>query len=178
MKSAKILLLGMYIHLLLSIIVPITIFIKGEWNSYTLGLLLFYVLMISAVHITGWICVAMAVNAYRKGDGGLLRNGLKLLKLGSIPFYILNFIYSFVVWFLLIGASRGLMGLLLPLPVAITCIMVFQSGCLGCCYVKYLKNQSKDHIKPAGIHYILQILPVFDVFSTIAIFRQFKANIL
>lgn len=111
MRSARIFLVGMYIHLFLSIVVPIGMILLKDrcWSSVGIGLFLGYLLMIGAVHLTGWISAGMAVSAYRSGEWEMLIKGWKLLKLSSIPFYILNFIYSLLAWIMLIGASRGLL---------------------------------------------------------------------
>ncbi len=174
MKSAKIFLTGMYLHLVLSLAVPIGIlyFCQDGWNALGIGLLVFYLVMIAAVHLAGWICVAMAVIANRKDqEGGLLR-GWKLLKLGAIPFHLLNFLYSFLAWFVLIGASRGILILLVPIPVFITCILIIQSGIVGICYLKCRFKKQNDAERPSGIHCVMQLLPVFDIISTVVILKK------
>lgn len=175
-KSAKLFLSGMYLHLLLSFAVPMGIMhlCSDGWNSAGIGLLVFYAVMICAVNISGWVCAGMAIYAYRRGKSEELRRSLKLLKLGSIPFYLLNFAYSFAVWGLLVGASRGMMFFLVPIPVFITCLMIFQSGCVGICYVKCLRNQPENGLKPSGVHYIMQLVSVLDIISTAVILRKYK----
>ena len=176
MKSAKVFLFGMYLHLFLSIAVPIIIILRDGWNGLTVALFLFYLFMIFCVGIAGWVCVIAAADAYKKGNDIFLKNGLKLLKIYSIPFYILNFAYSYIAWLSLIGASRGLMALLLPLPVCITCTMIFQSGILGCFYIKRLRKKADTSKKPHRIHYFLQILPLFDVLSSIIILKNCNSS--
>ncbi len=169
MKSAKVFLVGMYVHLFLSVLTPaiVLLFCKDGWNVLGVGVLLFYFAMIFAVHIAGWICVVRAVNVYHHNQTDLLRSGWRLLKLYTIPFYVLNFLYSFLVWFVLIGASRGIMFLLVPIPIIITCSMIFQSGCVGICYIMHVRDTAEDGSKPSKIHYLFQILGVVDVISTI-----------
>lgn len=176
MKSAKIFLAGMYLHLVLSIGVPIGIllFSQDGWNGLSIGLLLFYLAVILAVQIAGWICVVLAAAAYRQKKGDELRKGWKLLKLSSIPFYILNFAYSCLAWMALIGGSRGIMVIFLPIPIFITCLMVFQSGCVGICYVMYLRGQPENGGKPSRIHYLLQLVSVLDIVSTVVLLRAYK----
>ena len=57
----------MYIHLALSIAAPICILYRGRWERFTGGLFFFYLVMILVVHVTGWVCVGMAICAYRAG---------------------------------------------------------------------------------------------------------------
>ena len=175
MKSAKIFLAGMYVHLFLSVLTPVMVllFCKDGWNMLGVGALLVYFAMIFVVHIAGWICVARAVNAYHHNQPDRLRSGWKLLKLYTIPFYVLNFLYSFLVWFVLIGASRGIMLLLVPIPIILTCSMIFQSGCVGICYIMYIRDTAEDDSKPSKIHYLFQVLGVLDVISTVLLLCRY-----
>lgn len=172
----------MYLQLVLSIAVPVGIlyFSGGGGNATGAGLvvfylLVFYLLMIAAVQIAGWVCVAVGVVAYRRNNAAELRQSWKLLKLWSIPFYVLNFLWSFLVWFVLVGASRGILFLLVPIPVIITCLMIVQSGCVGICYIMLLRKRYGN--QPSGIHYVLQLLSVVDIISTITILKSYKGDI-
>lgn len=169
MKTAKLFLTGIYLHLFLSAVTPIGILLAGEWNRFSYGLFFFYLLMIGMMHLTGWICVGFSVAAYRRGYGEKLKKGVKILKLYSIPFYLLNFIISFVYWFFILAGSRGILFFLLPIPIVITCLIIFQTGCVGICYIMYLRKQLKNQKKPSGIHYLIQLIPVLDVISTLYI---------
>lgn len=176
MKTAKIFLAGMYLHLVLSVATPIGILalcLESGWNAAGLGLLAFYLLMIVLVQIWGWITVSRAVAAYRRGRSAALWQGWRLLKLGSIPFYILNFLWSCLVWFILVGASRGILFLLVPIPVCITGLMVVQTGCVGACCLKILRSQAEGTRRVHGIHYLLQLLPVLDVISTLVVLKRY-----
>lgn len=188
MRSAKIFLAGMYTHLVLSIAAPICIVYRGRWESFTAGLFFFYLVMIAAVHVTGWVCAGMGVYAYQSGRYEQLRQGWKLLKLWSIPFYILNFLYSVLAWGALIGASRGLMLLFIPIPILITCSMIIQSGCVGICYIRYLRKQAPEETRtlcpsaapsavssavPSAFHYLLQLVAVADMISTWIVLRRY-----
>ncbi|MCI8946576.1 MAG: hypothetical protein HFI91_05855 [Lachnospiraceae bacterium] len=181
MRSARIFLVGMYIHLFLSIVVPIGMILLKDrcWSSVGIGLFLGYLLMIGAVHLTGWISAGMAVSAYRSGEWEMLIKGWKLLKLSSIPFYILNFIYSLLAWIMLIGASRGLLIFLVPIPVFLTCSMIVQSGIYGICVVRYLRRTAKcgavsgEGRNLSAVHYVLQLVSILDIVSTIMIVKRY-----
>ncbi len=176
MKSAKIFMIGMYLHLIFSIAIPFMIVLVSSegWGNLSMFLFIGYLIFIVAVLIMGWICVGIGVSAYRQSEYAKLRKGLKLLKLGTIPFYILNFIYSVVVWFIIIGASRGILVILAIIPILITCTMIVQSGCIGICYIKYLRQKNQG--KPHAIHYFLQLISVFDVISTLIILHKYREN--
>lgn len=176
MKSANVFLWAMYLHLLFCIGVPVGIFIlcmEDGWNAAGVGLLLLYWLETVAVQIIGWVCAAMAVVAYRQEKWEELLKAWKQLKLKTIPFYVVNFLYSFLIWFILVGASRGIMILLVPVPIIYTCTMIVQSGCVGICYIKHLRRHREDGKKPSGIHYVWQLLAVFDIISTVVTLKTY-----
>lgn len=181
MKSAKIFLAGMYIHLLLSILIPgLAIVLAAFFWTDTLAILfdfliLFYLLMIGIVHILGWISAGFAVCAYQAGEYEKLRRGWTVLKIWSVPFYILNFLYSFIVWGTLVGASRGILVILVPIPIFITCSMVVQSGFHGICYVMFLRKRPAIHKRPSEVHYAFQLVPMLDILSTIILLRKYPA---
>lgn len=145
---------------------------SDRWDSFSAELLLLYLGVIGAVQITGWICVAVAA-AYCRHKPDVVRVGWRLLKLWSIPFYLLNFVYSIFVWFILLAASRGMIFFLLPVPLIVTCLMVFQSGCVGNCYLLYLRSLPENGSKPSKIHLLWQLIPVADVISTILLLQRY-----
>lgn len=175
MKSAKIFLTGMYVHLILSIGVPIAVFLIASrgWNAPAAALFAFYLLTVGAVHLLGWVSAGLAVSAYHKKEYDKIWNGWKLLKLRSIPFYLVNFIYSFLVWFTLVGASRGILVLLVPIPVFVTCSMVVQSGIYGICVILALRKMPEYGGRPAAVHYVLQLVSVLDLISTVIIQKKY-----
>lgn len=179
MKSAVLFLTGMYVHIVLSIAVPIGVFFAARYEHGGISFLLLagYFLMVGAVHFLGWISAGMAICAYRSGDYGKLIQGWKLLKLRSVPFYILNFLYSFIIWFVLIGASRGILVLFVSIPVFFTCSMIVQSGIFGVCVVRYLSRLPGYEKRLAWIHYILQLISVLDLISTILILKKYPADL-
>ena len=176
MKSAKVFLWAMYVHLVFSIAVPVGIVlscIDEGWDAVGIVLVLPYWLETVAVQIIGWVCAGLAVVTYRKGQWEKLFLGWKRLKVRSIPFFVINFIYSVLVWFILVGGSRGILILLVPIPIIYTCTLVFQSGCVGICYIKYLRKHLEDSVRPSGIHYVLQLLAVADLVSTAVILKKY-----
>lgn len=170
MKSAIVFLIGMYVHLAFSVVMPFAaVFIFNELNTECTVLFAFYLSVLAIVLIVGWVSAAMALAAYLKGSYDKLRSGWKLLKLGSVPFYILNFAYSFFMWMVLIASSRGLLIFFAPIPVVITCTMIVQSGIFGICYVMHLRKTGVDGKVPSRIHYVMQLVSVLDVISTAVI---------
>lgn len=181
MKSAKLFFIGLHIHLILSILVVVMLFID-QWGALGTLFFGFYLLMIAVVVITGWVSVVMAFLANRDQKYNELKKAWLLLKLGSIPFYIVNFFYSFFVWFVLVAASRGIFIIFVPIPIILTCTFIYQSGCVSAFYINSLryKLMIKSSASPylhqniSSIHYLLQFIPILDVISTLVIWNQCK----
>ena len=173
MKTAKLFLAGMYIHLVLSVAAPIGILYLGwggaGWGRSNSMLLLVYLLAIGMVQLLGWISVGAAVSAYRRNDMACLLSGWRTLKLGAIPFYILNFLWSVLAWGAIAAASRGIFLLLVPIPIGITWLTVIQSGFTGWLYIRCLRESGED---AAVLHSVCQFLPVLDVLSTLLLLRR------
>lgn len=173
MKSAKCFLAGMYLHLALSVAVPIGVpLLAGRedgWNSLCTGLLLLYLAVMLLVQLAGWACAVSAWRAARRGEAGLLRTWWLFLKLCSIPFYILNVLWSLFVWGLFLLASRGI--LLAPVPFVITCLTVVQTGLVGLFYLRTMRRQG---IPVSGVHALCQFLPVLDILSTLRLARRLR----
>lgn len=176
MKSAKAFLIGMYVHIAASIVLPITILVvcPNGWTNFGLALLVVYLIEVAAAQILGWVAVASAVRLSKRGEIGKLRASWRLLKFASIPFFLINFGYSVLVWFLLTAASRGLFGLLMPIPLFITWQMIFQSGIVGWRWLKYKRRELEGEPRPGKLHYLWQILPVADVIDTALLLRRYK----
>ena len=174
MISAYIFLAWMYLHLACSVAFPVALLVVGEWNNFTWSLFLGYLLEIVLLQLWGWVTVLLAFAAHRRGNAKKVQTGWVFLKLGSIPFFLVNFAYSFVVWFVIVVGSRGILGVLLPIPVAVTCLMILQTGCVGCCQVGQLRRRIPSL---GGRHYLFQLLPVADVFDTIYLLKRDKAPV-
>lgn len=173
MKSAKLFLGGMYLHLALSVAVPAAMILLPHWNGGQ-GLFFFYLVFIGVLFVLGWVAVAMAARAGSGQDVQGLWSAWRLLKLWSIPFFVLNFLYSVLAWFIIVAASRGIFFMLLPIPIAITCTLILQTGCVGCVAVKTFRSRSSLERRPDRVHYLLQLLPVADVISTLVLLRRTK----
>ena len=162
----------MYLHLALSVAVPLAILFAGEWTAFGEGLFAFYLFFIGVSQLLGWVAVALAARAGGRGETDRVLRAWRLLKLGSVPFFVLNFLYSVAVWFLIVAASRGIFLIFVPIPIAITCFFILETGCVGCVAVKALRRQPPP--VPGKVHYFLQLLPVADVVSTLLLLHRQK----
>ena len=173
MRTAKLFLAGMYIHLVLSVAAPIGILYLGwggaGWNRANGTLFLVYLGAILLVQLLGWISVGAALSAYRRNDVARLFSGWRTLKLGSVPFYLVNFLWSFLVWGALTAASRGIFLLLVPIPVCVTWLLIIQSGITGWLAVRSLREEGANL---SGLWSACQFLPVLDVLTALALLRR------
>lgn len=173
MKTAKLFLAGMYAHLILSVAAPLGILYLGwggaGWNRSNGSLLLVYLLGIGLVQLLGWASAGAAVLAYRRNDMARLRAAWRTLKLGAVPFHILNFLWSVLAWGALTAASRGVFLLLVPIPIGLTWLMIIQSGVTGWLYIRCLRESGED---AAILHSVCQFIPVLDVLSTLLLLRR------
>lgn len=172
MTTAKLFLAGMYVHLVASVIAPIGILYLGwgsGWNSTNAGLLIAYLAVVGLVQLLGWVSAGAAVSAYRRDAVQRLLSGWRTLKLGAIPFYILNFLWSSFVWGSIVAASRGAFLLLVPIPICVTWLMIVQSGITGWLAIRDLREKGEDI---AILHSICQFLPLLDVLSTLLLLRR------
>lgn len=175
MKTARLFLAGMYLHLALSVAVPVGIpLLAGQgdgWNGLCTGLLLLYLTAVLLVQLAGWACALSARRAAKRGEEDLLRTWWLFLKLCSIPFYILNVLWSLFVWGLFLLASRGILLALLPVSFAVTCLMAVPTGLVGLSYLRLQKRQGRP---VSGLHTVCQLLPVLDVISTLLLVRRLR----
>ena len=173
LKTSKAFLITMYLHLVLSVATPVVVVVSGQYRQLEqLGFALFVIYMAELVllPVLGFVTAGAGIAHCRRGEGAQLEKGWLLLKFGSVPFYLLNFLVCCVAMVLLIGASRGLLVFLLPIPVGYTCLLVAQSGCLGACLLYLLRKQEK---KPSPLHYVFQFLPLLDFISGLVLLKKY-----
>lgn len=58
------------------------------------------------------------------------------------------------------------------LPVLFACQLIIQSGCTGVIYIKFLRKQHSEKT-PSAVHYLLQLIPVLDVVSTLIVLKKY-----
>lgn len=177
MKKVKAFFAMLYVQL--AVQYSIVFVISGESTSE--GLFLAMLLLLGAVsgatEILGWIAAVKCITKTLAGatDADEMKKSWFLLKIKTIPFYILNFIYGLAYGILLVGATRGMIWfVILPIliPIWHTCSFIVQSGFYGVANILMLRKEHKKEF--SKIHYILQFIPVFDVFDTIAIRGKMK----
>lgn len=167
MRKAKVLRFLMYMHLLASIAAPfMAVFFANKYKAASGWLIiLIYVILIFSIQIYGWFCSVNARKLLKQGNISELREAWLLLKLKTIPFYILNYIYSFLIWFVIVAASRGIFIIFAWIPFAVTCSFIIQSGIYGYCYLKHVRDEHIMDVNNKQL--IIQFVPVLDIFGTL-----------
>lgn len=176
MKIAKTFLATMYLHLIVSIalIVGVISTPNDDLVKRVPTILICYLIFVIAVHLFGWFSAIWAFVVYSRRKPDELMTGWKALKIWSIPFYILNFVFSVVIWFLLVAGSRGIMIVFVWIPVYFTCSMIVQAGIWGVCSIAMLRKDTTLTKQPGMIHYFLQLFAVLDIISTIVVLQSVK----
>ncbi len=155
-------------------------FFKSEQGESNLFIKYFFTVFIFSVILVLIVSLITAINAiilYNKGDYISLKKSMTAVKLWTIPFYIVNFIFSALICLAVTMGLRGMGLIFVPIPIAFTCTIIFLTGFYGIFYVKHLrKNFSLQ--KPPGIkHYFFQLIPVLDIIDTIYLLIKFKEEI-
>ena len=178
MKIVKAFFVMLYVQLVMQYgIIPVAILgmdeNTGEFKPWAAVFGVLLLISFVAVQVVGWISAVTAVKMHFNSEHKALKKSWELLKLKTIPFYIFNFIYGIMYIILIIGASRGLAVMaVIPvlLPIWYTCSFIVQSGFFGVANIITIRKKYGDHI--SVIHYVLQVLPILDVISTIAVLKK------
>lgn len=103
------------------------------------------------------------------------------LKIGMIPFYLLNGIhYLYAIespkegeW----SYALSIIFLIAMTPVmlfAFPCVLNFLNGCIGWNYIRDLQVRGENKKRPSWIHYVFQAFPVLDLISMAVILKGHK----
>ena len=178
MGFAKAYVRGLYLHLILSVAVPIAIIATagGRWTPAGKAMAALYLLVLALVQGTGWIAFIRAAAAYRRDDTAALLGMWKVVKLHAVPFYVLNFIYSVFAWFAIVAASRGIFIVLLPLPVAVTFLLFLPGACTGLLAVRQIQEHLPQEERPSAAHCVYQFIFLLDIFSTFSLLRRWGSS--
>lgn len=173
MKRVNVFLILQYISLAGTIAVQLIVasFISQEVKKFIpamacIFLVVLVVLIIVCTLITETACVKKA-DSKAETNPQILIKVWKKLKLLTVPFYVINFI----VYSLTASITFPVSLFLCPLDGLLCLIMIIISGIAGINSIKVLKRKGR---KISGIHYVFQLLPVFDVLSTLSLKKYTK----
>jgi hypothetical protein len=115
-----------------------------------------------------------ALTLLKNGDGNGLRLGMKRMKLASIPYFILNFLYFTVLALIGFAASKGLI-IFTPIPLVfvlvifLTYVVMLLTSTYGFVYLFYLKKTEGMKTVPFIVHFIMQLIFVLDIIDTVLV---------
>lgn len=185
MKLVRNTLIGLYVNLFAIILLIVSLLygaIKSNMGKGTKWILIgLVVISIVSNVIFAIINVVNTCLLYKNKEYNSLRKSMKTLKLGTIPYFILNFIFYFLLAVLFFMASRGIIiftpvPLLLILPVFFTYLTVLFTSCYGIGFIAIAYKEKKlDGVKLI-IHVLCQICFILDVVSTIILLSKYKAE--
>lgn len=167
-----------FVMLHLQLVVPLVLLVIESVTSEKTTVISYIasalgVLFFITIQVIGWICAVLAFKMFMQSQTEQLSKAWILLKIKTIPFYILNFVVCFMVGFGLSLATAGLLSFIIILMIIHTCTFIVQSGFFGAANIILLRRKyGKEQI--SAIHYFLQFISVLDVFSTIILLRKTK----
>ena len=178
MKLIRAYFVMLYVQVILQLSIVPSIKYFPENKSFNLFIFLHVFALISVFCITqvlGCLSALLAVKMYWRSEDDKIRKALILLKIKTVPFYLLNLVYGLIYTLFITFVSMG-MALVLIVPVMIpiwyTCAFVVQSGFFGAANVAVLRKKYCDSI--SLIHYVLQFIPVLDVLGTVILLKKTK----
>ncbi|MDO5387597.1 MAG: hypothetical protein Q4F63_00015 [Clostridia bacterium] len=119
-----------------------------------------------------------AVALTKDGDDKKLASFMKVAKFGSIPMYVIVFTINFVVWAVMVLATRGIGIFALPfaiLPtVFFTYLNVIFTSIYSICFLIDKKNKGEISAVFMVINILLQLCFVIDVIDTIYLCFKFR----
>ena len=185
MKYIRKTLLGLYINLFIVILLMVSLLHRltknniGNWMQW---------LLIAAVVISSISNVIFAVKniintyrLYKNREYNSMRKHMKVLKLGTIPYFILNFIIYLLLFLLFYAASRGLIiftpiPLLFVVPIFFTYLAVLFTSCYGIGFIAIINKEKNSSKGKLIIHVLLQLCFILDVISTIILLIKYRVE--
>ncbi|MEL7569144.1 MAG: DUF6652 family protein [Eubacteriaceae bacterium] len=179
MKLAKYTLVGIYLvffsavlMLILNIIWSITQydnFDLMQWLNYLIiGLNAAYNIVLAIINIIN------SIKLFRNNDYNSLRKYMKLIKLGAVPYFLVNFIFYFCLYTVGFILTLGLAIFSVITPILITYLSVLYTSVYGIGFTALLYKQKKLTAIQLLIHVLLQICFILDVISTIILLVKNK----
>lgn len=155
--------------------------IISEIENWLKWLLLFVVIITGIINVVfGVINIINTLRLFKNGEYNSLRKRMKVLKFGTIPYFIINFVLYFLLFMLFFAASRGFfiltpMPLLFLIPTFFTYLTVVLTSVYGIGFVAILKRERRITTGKLIIHILLQLCFVLDIIDTIVLVIKHKA---
>ncbi len=183
MKLIRNTLVGLYANLFMVIALIITL-LRGliRYNSGNILKSLLIAAVVITLILNSILAVKNIINTYRlykERQYNLLRKHMKVIKLGMIPYFIINFIIYILLFMLFFAASRGLIifspiPLLFIVPVFFTYLSMLFTSCYGIGFAAIVNSEKNLGNLKFIIHILFQLCFVLDVVSTIILLLKYK----
>jgi hypothetical protein len=178
MKKPYLLLFSFYFGLIVfmtTIGLFILNFLKNLEGNITLSFLIIGLLLWFTLFLIGNISnIFNLLNNLKVKDIKSVYSSIKILKLGSIPFYILNFIVTGIFFAFIFFATRGIGLILLPIPVLITWIILLSTSVNSISFLVFIYKNRVITKKSFILNLLAQLTFVIDIISTIIILKKEK----
>lgn len=173
MKIVKTFFVMLYIQLIIPML-PIVLddILDEKYHFITVTSEVVMLIFFATVQVFGCISAVLAIKMFFYSEENNLSKAWTLLKIKTVPFYIINFAICFPIGLMLTVATAGLLIIVGIVMIWHTCAFIVQSGFFGAANILTMRKKFGDNI--SVIHYVLQFLPVLDVISTIVLKNKCK----
>ena len=178
MKSVKSLLALLYLNTVYLVIIDGMIVLSMRGADYHAGEKAFPCVLIAGAAWTVLFLTAAVINTVQavrlaaRNDAIELRKRMKLLKMGAVPYFLLNFILAGALFLVFFAASHGFGIFLVPLPFFLTWVAAVATSVYGIGFITVLNRSGSYDGGRLTLHIIMQFSLVLDVVSTFILLRK------
>ena len=120
--------------------------------------------------------ISLAID-YKNNNTEIIFKKTKRIKLGLIPFWIINFICYLPISIILILVGHGFGFIIVPIFISASYMVLILTSIFSIAYLKNLHKNRKIEFKKFIIHSILQLIFVIDIIDIIIILKKYgKSN--
>lgn len=131
------------------------------------------------VWLLAWIAMSIllvvnAVRLARRRDVRVLKRHMMILKLGMVPFFLLNYVAWFLLMMIAGAATHGLAVFVAWVPVALTYLLMMPTMTYP--WALTVAAGEKGLLRPfwIGVHWICQLAFVLDVIAAVVLWFQVR----
>lgn len=179
MKKAVPLLITYYLNFVVLLVLFLFLYFNiDKQNSddmFSLLLIVLYALWFLAFVGSLIRLIAGSVKELRNNDIKPLMASVKFLKLGSIPYFIVNFALCAMIGLLFVLVSRGLGLIFLPIPVVLTWLTMLSTSISSFFLLAALRKNKAATTGFIVKHIILQLFFIIDIIGALFIVKRANA---
>lgn len=183
MKKIKYFIFSLYLNNIILFIINcyfVFIYINSfKIKNFEFNPNVFYTIIISIIIVWFIIFIVLLllniINAFKlfyKKDLIVLKKSVKLVKISTIPFYILNFIFLILLIIFFIIPTRGFVFFLIPSLFLSTYCILLLTSLYSIFYILLLWKYDKINNTEFLIIFILQFCFILDIFSILYLLKK------